>query len=106
MSIITRIKNFITRHSSLYRFQVIGTRVYDISEPWHENDVMPPPIEAQAALDELVRYFLGKDYYITSPVNAKQANSELIYTIMINYRGNKKYYKELEKKYGTIQKHS
>lgn len=98
--IIRKIKN---RFDPQYRHKLIGEFVFDISEPWPEDDLMPPPLKAQKAVDALYHYFRGPDAYITSPVNAMQFNSEAIFEIMINNKGDRKFMKYLEEKYGPIQ---
>lgn len=97
-----KIKN---RFDPMYRCKLIGEFVFDISEPWPEDDMMPPPLKAQKAVDALYHYFRGPDAYITSPVNAQQFNSEAIYEIMINNKGDRKFMRYLEEKYGPLQEH-
>ena len=104
MSLIQKIKNWMWRHSSDYRCRLIGERVYDLAEPWPKDDLMQPPMDAQTALDELQRYFLGMDYQIINPINTEQANSQVIYDIMCQYRGDPTYFKELRKHYESVQK--
>lgn len=99
--IIKKIKN---HFDPTYRHKLIGELVFDISDPWPDDDMMPPPLDAQKAVDVLFHYFRGPDAYITSPVGARQFNSEAVYEIMINNRGDKKFMKYLEEKYGTIPK--
>lgn len=102
-TVIRKIKN---HFDPSYRCKLIGELVFDISDPWPEDDMMPPPLDAQKAVDTLFHYFRGPDAYITSPVCAKQFNSEAIYEIMINNKGNRKFMKYLEEKYGPLQEHS
>ena len=46
------------------------------------------PMEAQVAVDELRRYFLGEDWYDTSGVtNTEQVNTNIVAEIEIKYRG-------------------
>ena len=49
-----------------------------------------PPMNAQVALDELCRYFLGEDWYTTMPESQEQVNTEKVYEIEKRYRGYKK----------------
>ena len=49
--------------------------------------ICPPCMDAQVALDELCRYFLGDHYYIALPLPAKQANTQIVYDIEMNYKG-------------------
>lgn len=46
-----------------------------------------PPMEAQVALDELRRYFLGDDWYVVDPVSTKQVNTQIVYEIESKYKG-------------------
>ena len=103
MTLLKRIKNWFYKRSSDYRYRLIGERVYDLAEPWPKDDLMQPPMDAQTALDELQRYFLGMDYQIINPINTKQANSQVIYDIMCKYRGDQKYFREMRKHYESIQ---
>lgn len=48
-----------------------------------------PPMEAQVALDELCRYFLGENWYTTLPESTKQVNTEIVYEIETRYKGYK-----------------
>lgn len=56
-------------------------------------------MDAQTAVNELCRYFLGDDFYIVTPENPTQVNSEIIYYIESLYRGDLKAFKKLKKKY-------
>lgn len=40
-----------------------------------------PYIEPQVALDELCRFFLGEDWYVTDPLSTKQVNYWIVYDI-------------------------
>ena len=104
MKLLKKLKHWILRHDAGYRCRLIGERVYDLAEPWPKDDLMQPPMDAQTALNELQRYFLGIDYYIENPINTKQANSQVIYDIMCKYRGDRKYFREMQRHYESIQK--
>ena len=43
--------------------------------------ILPPPMDAQVALDELQRYFLGDNWYTTLPLGRGQVNTEIVYAI-------------------------
>ena len=49
-----------------------------------------PPMNAQVALDELCRYFLGEDWYTTLPESREQVNTEKVYEIEEKYKGLKR----------------
>lgn len=48
--------------------------------------ILPPPMDAQKALDELCRYILGDDWYIVSPIHTAQVNTEIVYEIECKLR--------------------
>ena len=41
-----------------------------------------PPTEAQEAVNILIKHFLGKDWYVTTPMCVEQVNSEAVYEIL------------------------
>lgn len=49
-----------------------------------------PPMDAQVALNELCRYFLGEGWYTTMPESQKQVNSAIVYEIETSYKGYKR----------------
>lgn len=50
--------------------------------------ILAPPMDAQVAVDELCRYFLGEDWYSTSGANSsEQINTEIVYEIEMSYKG-------------------
>ncbi len=50
--------------------------------------MMAPPMDAQVALNELCRYFLGKDWYDSSGAcSPEQVNTAIVAEIEMNYRG-------------------
>lgn len=49
--------------------------------------IMPPPMDAQVALNELCRYFLGEDWYTVNPVSQEQVNTEIVGAIETLYKG-------------------
>jgi len=46
-----------------------------------------PPMDAQVALNELCRYFLGEDWYTALPESQEQVNTEIVYEIETRYKG-------------------
>ena len=47
--------------------------------------ILQPPLEAQKALDFLMIYLLGEDWYVVNPVNTEQCNTQLVYEILYKY---------------------
>ena len=60
--------------------QETKNRVLDLAENV-DCGILSPPMEAQTAFNEIKRFVLGEDFYITSAVPAKQANTEILYYI-------------------------
>ena len=48
--------------------------------------IFAPPMDAQVALNELCRHFLGEDWYSVNPVSQKQINTEIVYEIERRYK--------------------
>lgn len=48
--------------------------------------IIAPPMDAQVALNELCRFFLGEDWYTTVAINQEQINTEIVYEIEMKYR--------------------
>ncbi len=51
----------------------------------NKNDLCPPSIKAQEALNILTQHFLGEDWYIVSPIHTEQVNVEAVYEILQKY---------------------
>lgn len=47
----------------------------------------PPPMDAKVAINELKRYFLGDDWYVTMPLSSEQIITEIVYAIEMKYKG-------------------
>lgn len=67
-----------------------------LDENWEKDNMFPPPLDPQKALDFLQEYLLGKDWYIVNPLCNAQANCEVVHDILYKY--SKKYRKELKKR--------
>lgn len=52
--------------------------------------MLPPPMDAQTALDELCRFFLGDDWYCVLPIHTEQVNTEIVYEIEKKYKNHRK----------------
>lgn len=50
-----------------------------------EYGIFPPPMNAQVAVNELCRFFLGEDYW-TIVNNTEQANTEIVFEIETKYK--------------------
>lgn len=62
---------------------------------WQEDNMFPPCLDAQKALDFLTDYLLGEDWYVVNPLCAEQINVEIVNEILLKY--SKKYRKEYKK---------
>lgn len=47
--------------------------------------ICPPPSNAQFCLDVLIEHFLGKDWYVSTPMGREQVNTEAVYQILRKY---------------------
>ena len=61
---------------------------------WEKNNMFPPVLEGQKALDFLKQYLLGEDWYSVNPISTKQINCEVVHDILYKY--SKKYRKEIK----------
>ena len=61
----------------------------------NKNNILPPCLDAQLAVDFLREYLLGEDWYIESPVCTEQANTEIVFAILEKY--SRRFRKELRK---------
>ena len=48
--------------------------------------IMPPPMDAQTALNEICNHLLGEDWYVTTPISQEQVNTEIVYAIERKYK--------------------
>jgi hypothetical protein len=48
--------------------------------------LMPPPMDAQVAINELCRYILGEDWYVVNPISTKQCNTEIVAAIELKLK--------------------
>jgi len=49
--------------------------------------LISPPMDAQVAVYELCRYFLGEEWYTSNPGSQRQCNTDIVYAIESNYKG-------------------
>lgn len=66
-----------------------------LNKNWQKDNMFPPLMEAQTAVNFLEKYLLGEDWYIVNPLTTAQANVEIVHEIL--YRYSKKYKKEYRK---------
>ena len=56
-----------------------------LDENWEKDNMFPPCLDAQLAIDFLCNYLLGEDYYIVNPLCTAQANCEIVHDILYKY---------------------
>ena len=61
---------------------------------WDKDNIFPPPLEAQEAINFLKDYLLGEDWYSNNPISTKQINVEIVDEILSKY--SKLYRKEIK----------
>lgn len=59
---------------------------------WEKNNMFPPALNGQTALDFLRIYILGEDWYSVNPISTEQINCEVVHEILYKY--SKQYRKE------------
>lgn len=64
---------------------------------WQKDNMFPPCLDAQTALNFLTDYLLGEDWYVVDPLCQQQINTEIVSNILSKY--SKKYRKEKRKYY-------
>lgn len=57
--------------------------------------ILSPPTKPYEALSFLKDYLLGEDWYVVSPINSEQVNTEMVHEILYKY--SHKYRKEYKK---------
>lgn len=60
-------------------------RILKLAKPG-DYGIFPPPMDAQVALNELCRFFLGDDWYCVTPIHTAQVNTEIVYEIESKYK--------------------
>ncbi len=72
-------------------------KYFDILDSYGKDDnIFPPTMNAQLAVNLLCEYLLGEDYYVDSPVSAEQCNTVIVHDILYNYC-NRKFTKDYNK---------
>lgn len=62
-----------------------------LDKNWVKDNIFPPALEPQLALQFLKDYLLG-DWYSMNPISTEQINCEIVHEILYKY--SKKYRKE------------
>ena len=57
-----------------------------------KDNMCPPPLNAQMAINFLKDYLLGEDWYSLMPMSTEQINTEIVCRILVKY--SRKYRKE------------
>lgn len=65
-----------------------------IKEHYNKDNMCPPVLDPQEALDILQKYLLGEDWYIVDPITTGQANVNVVEEILYKY--SKQYRKEIK----------
>lgn len=68
-----------------------------LDKNWEKDNMFPPSLNPQTALNFLQEYLLGEDWYIVNPLTTSQANCEVVHDILYKY--SKKYRKEYKKRH-------
>ena len=58
-----------------------------IQNEWNKDpdNMCPPPLDAQLAINFLKNYLLGEDWYSTMPMSTEQVNTQIVDAILIKY---------------------
>ena len=64
-------------------------RLYKLTD-MKDYGLCPPAMNAQVALSELCRYFLGDDWYSLMCGSQEQINTEIVFEIEKKYKGVRK----------------
>lgn len=52
---------------------------------WEKDNLLPPELDPQLALDFLQRALLGEEWYCSVPINTKQVNVIIVMEILSKY---------------------
>lgn len=56
-----------------------------LRENWEKDNIFPPPLDAQIAIDFLSEELLGKNWYVSAPIHTKQVNTVIVDEIIKTY---------------------
>lgn len=60
----------------------------------NKDNIFPPALEPQMAVNFLQEYLLGEEWYTVNPISTMQVNSEIVFEILLRY--SKRFRKELK----------
>lgn len=93
-----KIKSFFNSIKENSRENIIKKHIFNLTDK-KDYALCSSCMDAQTALNELCRHFLGDDFYIAMPESPAQVNTEIVYYIESLYRGDSKAFKNLKEKY-------
>lgn len=67
----------------------IRNRILNLTDK-KDYGLCPPPMDAQVAVNELAKHFLGDDWYSVMPISNLQINTEIVMKIEMRYKGARK----------------
>lgn len=82
-------KNFFKRKKPILRpEETDDEKIERLFKLCKEGDygLMPSPMDAQTALNELCRYLLGEDWYVSEPIGREQVNMVIVYEIESRFK--------------------
>lgn len=68
------------------RLKATQNRIYDLSDK-KDYGVCPTPVSNSCFVAEIIRYFLGDDWFVTMPMSHNQVNHEALVEIEMKYKG-------------------
>lgn len=68
----------------------------------NKGNIFPPSLDAQTAVDFLIEYLLGEDWYCVNPISTEQINTEAVAEILWKY--SRKHRKELKRRNRRIRR--
>ncbi len=68
---------------------------YKMEKQKDPENIFPPPMDAQTAVDFMARYLLGDEWCVVDPIAQDQINTEIVYSILKAY--SKSFNKEMRR---------
>lgn len=65
-----------------------------MTENWEKDNLLPPSLDAQQAINFLQKYLLGETWHTVNPLSTTQVNVEIVHDILKKY--SKTYKKEFK----------
>lgn len=70
--------------------RILDLAYKDFPDQRNSDNILAPPMKAETAIDELIRYLLGEDWYVSYPASRQQIYTEAVYDIERIYKRYKK----------------